>query len=508
MAPGVAHELRLIRTGQQGGAGIPNNAVVCGPGERGLIAEEVIFNPRAASLFLENDTAQPGRIGGKAFVPEGGPQAKPDFDHSVTVSRHHGNNLGIVVDQSDGAYLRVQAVNPGLIKDWNRQHPALAIREGDLIVEVNGIVGNAQLMFSECKRRTLLHMKVRRESTGPCEVYELGQSEAVMLVNRAMSMLLAKEHDNEVDEASRYSCGGQFLDESHRAAALAAVQATPHVPQAMSTPGGLRPNSDHIGHHMPPGSSGKIMAPKVQEEDASQIVSSKPDVPMGDHDAINPLKEDVLPVGVMQHVSMEMLPQSNPTDDLLYDEQSDDEDPVPRFVADLDEICHSGEKPSQLAGGASPPQAEAVQSAEGNSLASDKTEKTSSTAVTAETAAIEKRLLAWMDVDELAKVDDERGIVDWRFGQKSYPQSDKLSNGVRAVANSNGHSSVTYESTGSAQASSTSVPVRTGSGGKGARCGLLGGELPGPSFFAVHACVPCSPSNSNEGTYEIASEHI
>lgn len=94
-----------------------------------------------------------------------------DFLHLVQVTcqysivldkRRGGFRLGIDVDTTHGSALLVDAVTGGLVEAWNRQHPHLQVRTGDHIVEVNGISGDAQAVFKECKTAQHLHMRIRR----------------------------------------------------------------------------------------------------------------------------------------------------------------------------------------------------------------------------------------------------------------------------------------------------------------------------------------------------------
>lgn len=69
--------------------------------------------------------------------------------------------LGIDVDTTQGLALLVDAVTGGLVEEWNRLHPDLQVRAGDQIVEVNGISGDAQAIFKECRHAQHLEMRIR-----------------------------------------------------------------------------------------------------------------------------------------------------------------------------------------------------------------------------------------------------------------------------------------------------------------------------------------------------------
>eukprot|EP00434_Breviolum_minutum_P006695 symbB.v1.2.005910.t2/scaffold347.1/size224350/5 len=73
------------------------------------------------------------------------------------------NTLGIDVDLMDGRAMLVQAVREtGLVSEWNRTHPSLAVRQHDRIVKVNGIEGNTDLMAQKCREDSHLQLTVSR----------------------------------------------------------------------------------------------------------------------------------------------------------------------------------------------------------------------------------------------------------------------------------------------------------------------------------------------------------
>jgi C-terminal processing protease CtpA/Prc len=49
------------------------------------------------------------------------------------------SSLGIALDYDDGNVLVITSIEPGLIEDWNSQHPDKAVTIGDGIISVNGV---------------------------------------------------------------------------------------------------------------------------------------------------------------------------------------------------------------------------------------------------------------------------------------------------------------------------------------------------------------------------------
>lgn len=83
--------------------------------------------------------------------------------YSIVIDKRKADNpLGIDVDTTHGSALLVDAVNRGLVDVWNRKHPHLQVKAGDEIVEVNGISGDAQAVFRECKHASHLEMRILR----------------------------------------------------------------------------------------------------------------------------------------------------------------------------------------------------------------------------------------------------------------------------------------------------------------------------------------------------------
>lgn len=58
--------------------------------------------------------------------------------------------------------LVVQSVPPGMLRAWNLAHPDKEVRKGTVIMEVNGIQGDAQAIFGALRADPVLKMKLKR----------------------------------------------------------------------------------------------------------------------------------------------------------------------------------------------------------------------------------------------------------------------------------------------------------------------------------------------------------
>jgi len=87
--------------------------------------------------------------------------------YSIVIEKRKSDfKLGIDVDTTHGSALLIDAVTGGLVDEWNRHHPDRQVKAGDHIVEVNGVSGNAQAVFKECKFANRLDMKICRGRLG------------------------------------------------------------------------------------------------------------------------------------------------------------------------------------------------------------------------------------------------------------------------------------------------------------------------------------------------------
>jgi len=72
-------------------------------------------------------------------------------EQKVRVQKPDGHAFGINFDASDGETIKVTKVKPGLfMASFNEAHPHSKITEGDRIVAVNGVRGNAKKLMDTC----------------------------------------------------------------------------------------------------------------------------------------------------------------------------------------------------------------------------------------------------------------------------------------------------------------------------------------------------------------------
>jgi hypothetical protein len=83
-------------------------------------------------------------------------------EYCITIDRTSGDKLGIDIDDSDGVKLVVKDIKPGLIHTWNITNPCDSwVHLEDQIIEVNGVSGNADMVFAECAKTQVLHMRMQ-----------------------------------------------------------------------------------------------------------------------------------------------------------------------------------------------------------------------------------------------------------------------------------------------------------------------------------------------------------
>jgi hypothetical protein len=72
------------------------------------------------------------------------------------------NGLGLDVDITDGPTLLIDAVQEGLVKNWNAKNPGSEVMPRDRFLEVNGVSGDAKLIIDELSKAQALSITVRR----------------------------------------------------------------------------------------------------------------------------------------------------------------------------------------------------------------------------------------------------------------------------------------------------------------------------------------------------------
>merc|ERR1711920_775883 len=99
-----------------------------------------------------------------APVPEKKADPPASNTFKVTVTKDATSRLGVDVDLTDGIFLLIDKVNPGIVDDWNKRQPdnSTRVEVGHKIITVNGVTGNAQAMTEICKKDDKLEMVVER----------------------------------------------------------------------------------------------------------------------------------------------------------------------------------------------------------------------------------------------------------------------------------------------------------------------------------------------------------
>eukprot|EP00930_Biecheleria_cincta_P006405 TRINITY_DN107406_c0_g1_i1.p1 TRINITY_DN107406_c0_g1~~TRINITY_DN107406_c0_g1_i1.p1 ORF type:complete len:158 (+),score=37.86 TRINITY_DN107406_c0_g1_i1:95-568(+) len=125
-----------------------------------LVKEEVVQESPAVAAIPAVPAAPPAPPAPAAPSTSSPTKVGDEFTVEIVKGVGEKAKLGIDVDLTDGIALVVDQVNDGLIDDWNKDHPDLAINKFDRIVEVNGKRGSANDITEVCKNDTTLVMKV------------------------------------------------------------------------------------------------------------------------------------------------------------------------------------------------------------------------------------------------------------------------------------------------------------------------------------------------------------
>eukprot|EP00928_Gymnodinium_smaydae_P028608 TRINITY_DN21774_c0_g1_i1.p1 TRINITY_DN21774_c0_g1~~TRINITY_DN21774_c0_g1_i1.p1 ORF type:complete len:701 (+),score=111.74 TRINITY_DN21774_c0_g1_i1:133-2235(+) len=92
----------------------------------------------------------------------------PRFTAVIDHSSAEGS-LGVQIeaDEDDWGSLRICRIGPGPLERWNSDHPDMEISVGDRIIGVNGLMGDAEVLLAELRKRKVLRVAVansRRKS--------------------------------------------------------------------------------------------------------------------------------------------------------------------------------------------------------------------------------------------------------------------------------------------------------------------------------------------------------
>lgn len=87
----------------------------------------------------------------------------PPGAYVVTLDRAIDTKLGIDVEQrKDGKKLPIRGITGGLAEKWNKSHPSTLIKQGDAIIEVNGVRDDIASMMQRCRSDQVLKMIIMR----------------------------------------------------------------------------------------------------------------------------------------------------------------------------------------------------------------------------------------------------------------------------------------------------------------------------------------------------------
>jgi hypothetical protein len=112
-------------------------------------------------------------------------EVQDGVEFNIVIDNTVGQTLGLDVDFSDGVSLNIDAVTGGLALEWNQNHPELAVKPRDRIVEVNGIRNGAGQLVEECRQHKVLEMVVKRGQValGRCPLLVWSYFEVEVLAN-------------------------------------------------------------------------------------------------------------------------------------------------------------------------------------------------------------------------------------------------------------------------------------------------------------------------------------
>merc|ERR1719506_1217212 len=68
------------------------------------------------------------------------------------------------IDYGDGKTLKIRRLRPGLLTEWNEQHPSQQVGVGDLLVDVNGKNGDSRMLLYELLHAPVLEIIVQKKA--------------------------------------------------------------------------------------------------------------------------------------------------------------------------------------------------------------------------------------------------------------------------------------------------------------------------------------------------------
>jgi len=79
----------------------------------------------------------------------------------VVIERSEKPDLGLTFTAAEDGTIMVKSVSDGRVQEWNAANPGLQIKKYDVIIQANGIRGDAEALIEECKKDAPLMLLVR-----------------------------------------------------------------------------------------------------------------------------------------------------------------------------------------------------------------------------------------------------------------------------------------------------------------------------------------------------------
>jgi len=92
---------------------------------------------------------------------------KPDHFEIVLAKASETDKLGLDIaartgSDSEPPVLKIKAIKPGLVSEWNIHHPDRSVQVGDIIVSINGRHSDDKSMYAAISSAPTLAMMLRR----------------------------------------------------------------------------------------------------------------------------------------------------------------------------------------------------------------------------------------------------------------------------------------------------------------------------------------------------------
>mmetsp|Transcript_25315 Transcript_25315/g.79860 ORF Transcript_25315/g.79860 Transcript_25315/m.79860 type:complete len:164 (-) Transcript_25315:107-598(-) len=126
----------------------------------GLAPEFAAPDVQATAASAAKDAAYP------KLLPEPKMKVAEDSEFTISLTKSEASiKVGLMAVPKKHKGLRVKEVRPGLLAQWNADHPDLEVRPGDHVVAVNGVgrENGPDPMLDRLTEDTVLEILVRRQ---------------------------------------------------------------------------------------------------------------------------------------------------------------------------------------------------------------------------------------------------------------------------------------------------------------------------------------------------------